>query len=155
MRVKVAKKEDFQRLEPVLIEVELHHVELEPEVFKPISSYDHEHFNMLIENDSEVIFYAEQDGEVAGVIIVVERERPSIPLYIGEIFAEVQELSVADQYRRQGVGTLLMEEAEAWAKSRGRKHMQLSVWAKNQGAVHFYEKSGYLPKIIRYQKDIC
>lgn len=154
MNVKVAQKEDFQRLEPVLIEVELHHVDLEPEVFNPISAYDQDHFNSLVESESEIIFYAEEMGVIAGVIIVIEKEHPPIPMYVAEVFAEVQELSVTKKFRRKGVGLLLMQTAEAWAKSRGRKHMQLSVWAKNHGAVQFYKDSGYLPMIIRYQKAL-
>lgn len=154
MEIKVANKKDFERLEPVLVEVELHHVALEPEVFQPITAYDNDHYNTLIDNYNEIVFYAEINGAVAGVLIAVEREYLPLPIYVGGAFVEVNELSVSKEFQRMGVGKALMERAELWAKSRGHSKMKLGVWAKNQGAVRFYEELGYTPELIRYRKKL-
>lgn len=154
MDVKIANTADFQRLEPLLLAVEHHHVGLEPEIFRPISAYDQDHFEQLIENEHEIIFYIEVEGVAAGVLIASERESPTTPMFVNEVFTVVEELSVAQQFQRQGVGQRLMEAVEEWAKSRGRSTIQLSVWAQNSGALQFYEHLGYVPKLIRYHKKI-
>ena len=154
MDIKIAEKNDFERLEPVLVEVELHHVALEPSVFRPISNYSRDYFDELVDADYEVIFYTEIDGKVAGVLIAAEQEYPPLPVYVGGKYTSIRELSVASEFRRRGVGKALMERAEHWAALRGHSQVQLNVWEKNRGAVKFYEELGYLPKMIHYKKEL-
>jgi ribosomal protein S18 acetylase RimI-like enzyme len=52
-------------------------------------------------------------------------------------------LVVRAQYRRQGVGNLLMQAAHDWAVEQGAEVMQLDCHANNQAAIHLYEKLGY------------
>lgn len=154
MEIKVANKDDFKRIEPVLLEVEHHHVKLEPEIFRWVDAYDQNYFNHVIENQNQAIFYAEIGREIAGVLIAIEKEYPPIPSYVGGMYVEVEELSVTKRFRRMGVAKALMAHVETWAISRGCATMQLSVWARNTGAVEVYEKLGYRRKIIRYTKSL-
>ena len=154
MKIRTAHVDDFKRIEPLLLEVEHHHARLEPEIFQAIDGYDCEHFNDLVANEYEVLFYAEINHEVAGVLIAVEREFPPLPLFVGGKFVVVEELSVTERFRRKGVAKALMAAAEEWARSRGVQHMQLSVWEKNTVAIALYESLDYKPKLIRYYKDL-
>lgn len=63
-------------------------------------------------------------------------------------------LSVADQAEGLGVGRVLMENVEGWAKTQGHRFITLNVFAENGRAVRFYEKGGYAPDMIRYAKVI-
>lgn len=154
MKIKVANKDDFKRIEPVLLEVEHYHVALEPEIFRQVDSYDQNYFNQVIENENQTIFYAEIGREIAGVLIAIEKEYPQIPIFVGGVYVEVEELSVTKRYRRMGVAKALMAHVEKWAISRGCTTMQLSVWARNTGAVAVYEKLGYRKKLVRYTKSL-
>ena len=49
---------------------------------------------------------------------------------------------VPPEYRHQGLGTLVVQEAEAWARELG---FRTAVVESRENKVPFYEKLGYLP----------
>ena len=55
----------------------------------------------------------------------------------------VESISVSPASRGLGFGTLLMEQAEARARSMGKRRMSLGVIAENEGAIRLYERLGY------------
>jgi RimJ/RimL family protein N-acetyltransferase len=61
--------------------------------------------------------------------------RPNRPADIG--------MSVAKEWRGQGIGTSLMEECVGWARENGIHKLALWVWPHNDIAVHLYEKFGF------------
>jgi ribosomal protein S18 acetylase RimI-like enzyme len=52
-------------------------------------------------------------------------------------------MAVLREYRRQGIGTALLEAAVAWARDHGGYKMTLQVWPHNLGAIALYEKHGF------------
>ena len=67
-------------------------------------------------------------------------------------FVEVDSLGVLESYRGKGVGKLLQEEVESWAKSVGINEMELHVWDFNASAIGFYTKNGYQMASHRMRK---
>ena len=53
-------------------------------------------------------------------------------------------LDVAPVERRRGAGEALLRVGEQWLADSGADRMQLHVWAKNEGAIRFYERLGYV-----------
>jgi ribosomal protein S18 acetylase RimI-like enzyme len=49
----------------------------------------------------------------------------------------------APTHRQQGVGRRLVEEVQAWARSRNLQTLFLMVTSKNEGAKQFYERLGF------------
>jgi ribosomal-protein-alanine N-acetyltransferase len=76
---------------------------------------------------------AETSGDVAGYILT-DRSRE-----IGHIVT----LDVLEKYRRQNVGSVLLEAAEQEAASRGGKLMVLETATTNKPAIAFWKKHGY------------
>ena len=58
--------------------------------------------------------------------------------------ADLQDLFVAPEYRRLGVGARLLEKAEALATQRGFSRLGLGAALDNPGAQRLYQRSGYL-----------
>ncbi|HBQ94277.1 MAG TPA: GNAT family N-acetyltransferase, partial [Sulfobacillus sp.] len=53
-------------------------------------------------------------------------------------------MSVAREYRGQGIGTALLSAGLAWARQSPTVHrVQLEVYADNRPARHLYEKFGF------------
>ncbi len=52
-------------------------------------------------------------------------------------------VGVLEQHRRSGLGQLLLQEAELWAKSTGMHTLSLSVKKGNTAALELYRKHGY------------
>ncbi len=56
--------------------------------------------------------------------------------------AWVTDLVVAPEQRRRGIGSLLLQAAEDWARQRGCRMIIFEVQAKNQPAIRLAQKSG-------------
>jgi ribosomal-protein-alanine N-acetyltransferase len=50
---------------------------------------------------------------------------------------------VAEDWRRGGVGTVLMNAAEAWAREQGARFVYLETAEDNAAAQNFYRRRGY------------
>jgi ribosomal-protein-alanine N-acetyltransferase len=61
----------------------------------------------------------------------------------GGEFAHVITLDVLDVYRRQSIGSLLLEAAEQEAASRGATIMYLETATNNKAAIALWKKHGY------------
>ncbi|MDM9382524.1 GNAT family N-acetyltransferase [Chlorogloeopsis sp. ULAP01] len=61
----------------------------------------------------------------------------------GDRHAHIFLIYVVPEYRRRGIGTALMQYAEAWAKKRGDRQIGLQVFPSNQAALNLYNQLGY------------
>lgn len=61
----------------------------------------------------------------------------------GKTYGYIFLLIVLEQYRRQGIGTALIERAEKWAKARGINGIGLQVFSHNQPALQLYHQLGF------------
>ena len=55
----------------------------------------------------------------------------------------IEALAVAEEHRGRGIGSLLLDDAEQWARARGRRRLALHVLANNTGARRLYERVGF------------
>ncbi|KAF2178718.1 acyl-CoA N-acyltransferase [Zopfia rhizophila CBS 207.26] len=60
-----------------------------------------------------------------------------------ENFIEIQRAYVDEKYHSKGIGKLLFDEAERFAREQGYRHVWLGVWEENLRAQKFYDKRGY------------
>jgi len=63
-------------------------------------------------------------------------------------------IAVLDHERDHGVGTALMEAAEAWAAERGIRVVVLDMSVRNVAAQRFYERLGYVVQGLYLRKAI-
>lgn len=93
---------------------------------------------LVIESDAELVAYA-------GL---------SAPAGAGQ--GDIQTIAVDATHRRLGIGTLLMRELLAAARSRGAAEVFLEVRADNPGAEELYRRHGFARIAVRpryYQPD--
>jgi GNAT superfamily N-acetyltransferase len=77
-------------------------------------------------------------GEVAGWMHIYVRH-----MVMSDPMAEVEGLVVDGAHRRTGIGRLLMEHAEEWARRRGIAIVNLRSNAAREDAHAFYRSLGY------------
>ena len=82
---------------------------------------------------------AEADGHLNGYLIAVT----VLSLEHGGLMAEIDELFVLPAARGNGVGTRLLEVAEATLAAQGCGRLQLQLAVGNAAARDFYEHRGY------------
>lgn len=93
----------------------------------------------LQSSSGDAVFVAEVGSRgVSGWIHVFVAER----LESGR-FAEVGGLVVAEAHRRSGVGGLLLEGAESWARKRGCATLRVRSNVVREDAHRFYETRGF------------
>jgi RimJ/RimL family protein N-acetyltransferase len=83
------------------------------------------------------LLVADLDGELVGRLSLMRDPHPAS--------SHVADLGVmvAAGHRRSGIGTALMEAAEAWAARAGVTKLELHVFPHNRPAITLYEKLGY------------
>jgi RimJ/RimL family protein N-acetyltransferase len=98
----------------------------------------------------EEFFIQSLDGKVGLMLIAVEEQN-----VIGCLTAEVAThpqlchsceigIGVLKKRRGIGIGTALMTRLAQWAKRTGLRRIQASVFARNEPAILFYQRLGYL-----------
>jgi ribosomal protein S18 acetylase RimI-like enzyme len=63
-------------------------------------------------------------------------------------------LYVSPAHRRRGLGSGLVQQAEAWAVARGDGQLGLQVFHHNQSALRLYEALGFQPQAIAMVKPL-
>ncbi|MDX2230801.1 MAG: GNAT family N-acetyltransferase [Leptolyngbyaceae cyanobacterium bins.349] len=72
----------------------------------------------------------------------------------GDRHAHIFLLYVAPEHRRQGIGTVLMQQAEQWALARGDRQIGLQVFQTNQPALKLYQHLGYQTESLGMVKPL-
>ncbi len=102
-----------------------------------ISKYTVAEVRERLSKEENGVFVAEQNGEVVGYVFCdVIKEGNGLTLYIDD-------LCVAPEARRCGVGTMLLDKAREYGEEKECKFLMLNVWEFNKNAVEFYEKYGF------------
>lgn len=60
------------------------------------------------------------------------------------VYAHIEDISVAEAYRGQGIGTMLLGKAETWAKTNNLNALSLECQDNNVLASRFYKKNGFV-----------
>ncbi|MEM9215089.1 MAG: GNAT family N-acetyltransferase [Cyanobacteria bacterium P01_F01_bin.150] len=72
----------------------------------------------------------------------------------GDRHAYIFLLYVYPKYRRQGIGTALMDKAEQWAMKRGDRKISLQVFTDNYIALSMYHQLDYKPQSLWMTKRL-
>jgi diamine N-acetyltransferase len=152
--IRQAVEEDYAGLNALFEEIDEHHRKALPHVFrKPDGPARNKDFLFAILTDQNaVIFIAETQGRIIGLVHAYIRQIPEIPIRIPYRVGEVDNIIVKKEYRRRGVGRALMNMAHQWAGQTKLNRLELSVWDFNKGAQDFYRELGYEPAFIRMWK---
>ena len=123
-------------------------VEIDQACFAEGIAYDEEQMRYFLELPSAVTLVAEERGTIRGFIIA-DRFRPRRAMhYMGRIIT----IDVVKESQGSGVGTLLLNSAEAELKEAGCDYISLEVAVDNERALRFYKAHGYsvLKTLPRY-----
>ncbi len=114
--------------------------------FAPGISYPLEELSRFITQRGSRTWVAEESGEISGFLIA---ER------LAQRVAHIVTIDVVDGRRRRGVGSLLMDAAEYWARAQGLMLVYLETAENNTAAQAFYEARGYrkVDSVANYYSD--
>ena len=114
--------------------------------FPPGISYTREELRRFIGHRRSRTWVAEESGEVVG-FLVADRQPQKVE--------HIVTVDVVEGWRRRGVGTLLMDAAENWAREEDLQFIYLETAETNTAAQRFYEARGYrrVERVEDYYSD--
>lgn len=137
VQIRSARLEDLPDIAALL--GELFRIERD---FKPDKALQQEGLRMLLGMPERVLLLvAVQDGRVVGTCAVHD----GVSTAEGARVAVLEDLVVAERFRRMGIGRALLAAAEEQAVRRGARRLQLLADRTNQPALAFYACHGWEP----------
>ena len=153
--IREAALTDYESVCGLFGEVDALHAARAPWMFRtPLSEpRSREFFAGQLSNADSTLFVADA-GELVGVATVVMRSAPEFGVFVPQRWGVLDNIAVAHAWRRRGVGSALTCTAEGWAKSRGARFFEISVYAFNADARAFYGALGYSPASTKLRKPL-
>lgn len=109
-----------------------------------------------IHKNHGVIHVAEIEGKPIGLIagIIAKQSREDLLECMPSRDGIILELFVDTRYRRQRVGTVLMQRVEAYFRQKGCNASRVEVFEPNATAHNLYKKLGYTDRVIFMTKKL-
>jgi len=118
--------------------------ELEYKFFDPTLkvgwTYDNvgtDYFINMIQN--EVVFIALKDNKIVGYLAGSIGSKT----YTTSKLAELDNMFVIKEYRKAGIGTILIKEFKSYCLDKGIDNIKVTASAKNKNAIAFYIKNDF------------
>jgi diamine N-acetyltransferase len=143
--IRQATRADVDAVLPLLDDVDALHRSEMPWLFRPIeianraASLD----DYFTKPDHALFVAIASDGAMAGMLYLFLRQPARAPIVRPTVIAELDCLAVAAEFRRKGVGRLLVEAALQWARAAGATRTELGVYEFNEAARAFWESVGF------------
>ena len=102
------------------------------------------------EPESVLLLAEDETGQPVGFVYL----HSQTDFFNGQQVGYLSDLAVDKAFEGQGVGRLLMEAAETWAREQRYPHLALNVFATNVRAREIYEKFGFQQEVVKYVKPL-
>ena len=89
----------------------------------------------------------EFDNKLVGYCSVVIREKKNKILWVDELY-------IADEYRKHGFGKQLIEKIIEYSKENGCSKVELNCWSFNDNAIEFYRHLNFKEQRIIFEYEI-
>jgi ribosomal protein S18 acetylase RimI-like enzyme len=106
----------------------------------------------LITQPAGTAFFIAEDKQ--GVALGFIHLQTGTDYYQHAEHGHIANLIVTSEGEGQGIGRMLLEKGEEWARWKGYHWLTLSVFAQNQRARNLYSKLGYGEDILKYVKEL-
>lgn len=91
------------------------------------------------------VFVAEESGAVVGFVAVLAAQPFAEPDEPPGTYALVTDVVVLPPQRGRGIGSRLLQHAEAFVRAAGATELRIGVLVENLGARRLYLGSGFVP----------
>ncbi|MGG0184957.1 GNAT family N-acetyltransferase [Bacillus rhizoplanae] len=95
-----------------------------------------------LSNISSQFFFVYFNNEVAGYLKVNTNDAQSEEM--GDESLEIERIYIKNKFQKHGLGKYLLNKAMEIAMERNKKKIWLGVWGKNENAIAFYKKMGFV-----------
>jgi ribosomal protein S18 acetylase RimI-like enzyme len=149
--VRRATAADAELVSALNADVQAIHAAAMPQRFKPPApaAFPAKEAFALLEKPEGLVFLAYADRQPAGYAYAEVVHRPETSHTFAFAMVQIHHISVASEFRRQGVGSALLGAVRASGLELGIALLTLDVWSFNEDARAFFERNGFSPYIER------
>ena len=143
MIIRKATSEDVSQIVLLLDDTAKIHTKIRPDVFKTktIEEIKNNLEEMLID-ENNIILLSEDNQIIKGIIICKIRKIENHTNLKNAKVLWINEICVNKEYRRNGIGSALIEKAKEIARENNCIRLELNCWELNKDAIKFYENVG-------------
>lgn len=138
--------QSFNSEEIAILNKEVHeiHVSLYPEYFKEYDFEEvNEFFKKIVSTPNYYFYIVTDEGQSLGYAWLEIREYPENVFMKSYRSVYIHQLGIMKVHRNKGIGRLLMNFINNFAKENGIDKIQLDYWLDNESASQFYIKNGF------------
>ncbi|MBD0384392.1 GNAT family N-acetyltransferase [Paenibacillus sedimenti] len=95
-----------------------------------------------LSNNFSQFFFVYFNNEVTGYLKVNTNDAQSEKM--GDESLEIERIYIKNKFQKHGLGKYLLNKAMEIAMERDKKKIWLGVWEKNENAIAFYKKMGFV-----------
>jgi ribosomal protein S18 acetylase RimI-like enzyme len=154
--IRPARSEDAEAMSALGETAQNTYQSLLPSFFRQVDrSYWHTRFLHALELKDYYIFVVEPDSRhmIAGYIELFIK-RTATPIVLPSTRLLIDNIVVAPEFRRHGIGTQLLGFADDFARHHAIDTIELQVAAGNTAAMALYEQCGFGKRSITMEKKI-
>jgi GNAT superfamily N-acetyltransferase len=159
--VRETRRSDREALARIHAEVARYYVDLAPDYFQVLERFaKHLHPGAPAVDSATLQLVAEADGEVVGALVARllppdDAAKREITSELAATSLRIEYLAVAAARRRQGVGTRLVEAAEAWGREAGATISETTTYHGSPLSVPFWgERMSYEELSVNLRKPL-
>lgn len=142
-QVRSASDGDYEEVNRLWLELNAHHVEAEPELIQRVPEYqDRPGYERVLGDPQQDILVLCDESEILAAAWLEERKHEGGQAIEMRV-AFILEICTKETSRNRGLGRMLMQAIEEWAKERQLERIEFNVWANNSSAIAFYESLGF------------
>jgi aminoglycoside 3-N-acetyltransferase I len=106
----------------------------------------------LLEKSTSVVFVAETNGQIVGVVSCCMQDLPTF--YKQQQEAYIDDLSVAEDFQRQGIASKLLQACEEFARANSVSLISAKVWKFNKASAALMEANGLESDFTYFHKQL-
>lgn len=146
VKIKKCNIEDLQILQEISIRTfnDTFKDQNSPENIKAYleSAFNLKQLEQELSHISSEFFFVCVNNEVAGYLKINTDDAQSEET--GEETLEIERVYIKSNFQKNGLGKYLLNKAIEIANQRNKKKIWLGVWEKNENAIAFYKKMGFV-----------
>jgi len=146
LKIKKCNREDLEILQKISIDTfnDTFKDQNSPENMKAYleKAFDLIQLEKELSNISSEFFLVYVHDEVAGYLKVNTNDAQSEEM--GDESLEIERIYIKNQFQKHGLGKYMLNHALDMAREQNKKIIWLGVWEKNENAIAFYQKMGFV-----------
>ncbi len=155
LMIRDMRPEDYETFDRFLGQLHKLHQEARPDIFRPAEHpLSRGFFEERLVSPETHLLLAEADGVPAGMCLFEMENAPRDPLMLPQKRAYINDIFVAEEFRRLGIAHALYRETERRAKELGAESLCLTVWEFNESAQRFYRKMGMAVRTLSMEAKL-